>query len=232
MQRSSLSSPLMGPLSRFVVDRQARLRVEEVQPAGVDDHLDGACPRCTFERGSKRPTITASSSRCRARGAVRRRRASRASSRDVLGDRPGARRSRRAPSISEPSASRSSTCALEAPVRRRVRGDRRVLQRPRAGCPRITSRARVRRAAPGAVREQLRVERDPLVAEHGARARRRARSSARLEQVHRRAADEAGDEQVDRAVVELLRARRPAAARPCASPRRGRPSSSPRPGRA
>ena len=58
------------------------------------------------------------------------------------------------------------------------------------------------------------------------------RSSCRLDEVHRRAADEAADEEVDRAGRRAPAARRPAAARPSASPRRGRPSSSPRSGRA
>ena len=52
-----------------------------------------------------------------------------------------------------------------------------------------------------------------------------------VDQVHRRRADEAGDEEVDGVLVERLRACRPAGARPCASRPRGRPSSSPRSGR-
>ena len=58
-----------------------------------------------------------------------------------------------------------------------------------------------------------------------------ARPGARVEDVHRRLADERGDEQVGRPLLELGRRARTAAARPSPSPRCGRRARSPRSGR-
>ena len=124
---------------------------------------------------------------------------------DVLGRRPAARRPRSAPSISEPSASRSTTC----PCRRRspgISGASAASSRSSGRMPRTT-------VAPDVGRERRARRRGAR--RRAQRAGRRATASTvavgalerGLDHVHRRAADEAGDEQVDRAVVELLRRR-------------------------
>ena len=102
---------------------------------------------------------------------------------------------------------------------------------PPGRMPRTTVPADVRRRAPGRAFSVSALDRDRLVADLGGVAAVPL-LERRLDHVHRRAADEAADEEVDRPVVERLRVVRPAGARPCASRRRGRPSSSPRPGRA
>ena len=95
--------------------------------------------------------------------------------------------------------------------------------------PTITGRPSYSRSR-GYGRERLVGDRQLVAAEvdrHAAVDRRRS-----LEQVHRRRADEAGDEEVRRPVVQALRGVDLLQARRCSSRRRGRPSSSPRPGRA
>ena len=132
--------------------------------------------------------------------------------------------------ISEPSASRSSTSPVQAAVAGRVGRERGVLEvlRPDAEDDASGRRSPSAPGAPTSVSSPSAMRSLPATARE---ARRRA-LERRLEHVHRRAADEAADEEVDRAGRRAPAARRPAAARPCASRRRGRPSSSPRSGRA
>ena len=92
---------------------------------------------------------------------------------------------------------------FQPPVRRRVLGDLRVLQALRTDAQ--DHLAPLERAQRRPVRKHLRIERDPLLAEHGL-VPAVASLEPRIEQVHRGAADEAGHEHVPGPLVELLRA--------------------------
>ena len=106
--------------------------------------------------------------------------------------------------ISEPSPSRSSTFHAAGGRRGAVR-ERRVLEILRAGCRATTSRPSYSASAGCASSAAW----SSVSAWSPATTRRSpfCRSSLRLEHVHRRAADEAADEEVDRVVVQLLRRR-------------------------
>ena len=159
-------------------------------------------PSCTRECGSKRATIVVSSPSSARRPSllaeVLRQLA------DVFGDggaRVGRRGGRRSPIPALPEA-RPCHAAGGRP------GRRSRARRPRdspGGCRATTSRPSYSRQLRPRL-ERMRVERQRLVAGDDAQVAVLP-LEPRLEHVHRRAADEAGDEQVDRVVVQLLRRR-------------------------
>ena len=118
---------------------------------------------------------------------------------------------------SEPSSSSTSTRTRD---RRQARRERRVVEAPRAGCPSTT---RSRPPAGGARRRAARGT---------ARSARVVALDRRLDQVHRRRADERGDEEVVRGARRAPAGGRTAGCGRRASPRPAGRASSPRSGRA
>ena len=184
-----------------VVDSETRLGVEEVERAGVDGDLDVLARRGRASAAPKRPTSVAvllSAAWSTARSSPTSWASSRTSS--VIACCASIEK---CTMISEPSASRQ----LDVPRRRRsagVSGGERGVLEVLGPDAEDDLRAVVGGEAPDALRASSASIASDCVADRRGEAAV-APLERRLDHVHRRAADEAADEEVDGAVVERLR---------------------------